>query len=127
MLGKTFGVTPASIVVSSSCGMVPLRHGAISENRMGLQERLQHEVRKVDSSGRLSLGRDRVGEQYDINESEDGTIVLTPVAVIPKRELWLHNNPEAKALVLRGLADSAAGRTRDGGDFTQYLSEPDEE
>lgn len=94
---------------------------------MAPRERLQHEVRKVDTSGRLSLGRDKAGEQYDVDEAEDGKIVLTPVAVIPKRELWLHNNPEAKAMVLRGLADSAAGRTRDGGDFTQYLSEPDED
>jgi len=93
---------------------------------MALQDRLNHEVRKVDASGRLSLGRDKAGEQYDIDEADDGKITLTPVAVIPKRELWLHRNPEAKATVLRGLADSAAGRTRDGGDFTQYLSEEDE-
>ena len=101
-------------------------HQRLSQNQAA-KERLQHEVRKVDTAGRLSLGRDKVGEQYDIDEAEDGTIVLTPVAVIPKRELWLHNNPEAKAAVLRGLADSAAGRTHDGGDFTKYLDEPDDE
>jgi hypothetical protein len=94
---------------------------------MSAQERLQHEVRKVDTSGRLSLGRNKVGEQYDIDEAVDGKITLTPVAVIPKSELWLHKNPEAKQAVIQGLADSAAGRTRDGGDFTKYLDEPDEE
>ncbi len=94
---------------------------------MALHEPLQHEVRKVDTSGRLSLGRDKVGEQYDVVEGEDGVIVLTPVVVIPRRELWLHQNAEAKAAVLQGLADSAAGRTRPGGDFSQYLDEPDED
>jgi hypothetical protein len=98
----------------------------LTEKNMALQVRLQHEVRKVDTSGRLSLGRDKIGEQYDIDEAADGKITLTPVAVIPKRELWLHSNPEAKQAVLRGLAESAAGRTRDGGDFTKYLDEPDE-
>ena len=91
------------------------------------ESQLFHEVRKVDSSGRLSLGREKAGEQYEANEAPDGTIVLTPVAVIPKRELWLHKNAEAKASLMQGLADSAAGRTRDGGDFTQYLAEPDED
>ncbi len=94
---------------------------------MALPQRFQHEVRKVDTSGRLSLGRDKAGEQYDLEESPDGTITLTPVVVIPKRELWLHQNAEAKQSVLQGLADSAAGRTTDGGDFSQYLVEPDEE
>ena len=93
---------------------------------MALEERLQHEVRKVDGSGRLSLGREKAGKQYDVTEAPDGTVTLLPVTIIPTRELWLHQNPEAKEAVLRGLADLAAGRTSDGGDFTQYLNEPDE-
>jgi len=96
-------------------------------NRMAIRDRLDHEVRKVDTSGRLSLGREKAGEQYDVTEDADGVVVLVPVAVIPKRELWLHNNPEAKQSLLRGLADSAAGRTSDGGDFSKYLADPDED
>ena len=102
------------------CAIVPQKVS------MAIQERLQHEVRKVDTSGRLSLGREKVGIQYDVTEADDGTITLVPVTVIPTRELWLHKNPEAKAALVRGLEDSAAGRTRDGGDFTRYLDEPDE-
>lgn len=94
---------------------------------MAIQESHRQDVRRVDSSGRLSLGRDKAGEQYDVVEDSDGRITLTPVVVIPKRELWLHRNPEAKDAVLRGLADSAAGRTSDGGDFARYLNEPDED
>ena len=49
---------------------------------------LQNEIRKLDGTGRLSLGKERAGEQYQVNESPDGAITLTPVAVIPKREPW---------------------------------------
>lgn len=94
---------------------------------MTTRDRIQHDVRKVDTSGRLSLGREKVGGHYEIVEAEDGTITLTPVAVIPQREVWLHRNPAARASVAQGLADSAAGRTLDGGDFSRYLDEPDEE
>ncbi len=108
--------------------MEPCHQGIVPYSKaIALLERLQHEVRKVDTSGRLSLGRDKVGEQYDVTENADGGIVLVPVAVIPKRELWLLQNPEAMQAILQGLADLAAGRTHDGGDFTQYLDEPDEE
>jgi hypothetical protein len=94
---------------------------------MAAPEHLQHDTRKVDTSGRISLGREKVGAQYSLTESSDGTITLVPVVVIPRRELWLHQNPEAKKALIRGLADSAGGRTRDGGDFTKYLDEPDED
>lgn len=94
---------------------------------MATKQRSRQDVRQVDSSGRLSLGRKKVGEHYDFHEDSEGKITLTPVVVIPRRELWLHQNPEAKRSLLSGLADSAEGRTSDGGDFTKYLSEPDED
>ncbi len=88
---------------------------------------LLNEVRKVDTSGRISLGRERAGEQYEAKEGRDGVIVLTPVAVIPKRELWIHNNPEAKASVLRGLEQSARGEGTSLGSFAQYAESEDDE
>jgi hypothetical protein len=93
------------------------------ETQVALRERLQHEVRKVDDAGRLSLGRGKAGEQYDITEAEDGTVVLTPVAVIPKRELWLYKNSEAMALVQKGLAESARGEAKNIGSFAQYADD----
>ena len=92
-----------------------------------LQDRLHHEIRKVDSSGRLSLGRQKVGEQYDVEEAFDGKTTVTPVVVIPKRDVRYHNNPEAREAVLQGLSDSVAGRSFDGGHFIKCLDEPDEE
>jgi hypothetical protein len=88
---------------------------------------LRNEIRKLDNSGRLTLGKERAGEQYEVNEAQDGTIVLTPVAVIPKRELWLWQNPEALASVKRGLEQSARGEGRSLGSFAQYVDEQDEE
>ena len=88
---------------------------------------LRKEIRKLDNSGRLTLGKERAGEQYEVSEAKDGTIILTPVAVIPKRELWLWDNPEALASVKRGLEQSARGEGRSLGSFAQYLAEPDDE
>lgn len=87
---------------------------------------LRNEIRKLDSSGRLTLGKEKAGEQYEVTEASDGTIVLTPVAVIPKRELWLWQNPEALASVKRGLEQSARGGGRSLGSFAQYVDEPDD-
>ena len=47
--------------------------------------------------------------------------------IIPTSELWLHSNPQAISTVVAGLADCAAGRVVDGGDFTQYLDDSDED
>ena len=84
---------------------------------------LQNETRKLDNSGRLSLGKERAGEQYVVNEASDGTILLTPVAAIPKRELWLWNSAEALASVKRGLEQSANGEGRSLGSFAQYADD----
>lgn len=89
--------------------------------------RMEHEVRKVDPSGRLSLGRERAGEQYDIVEGKDGVMILTPVVVVPRRELWLHRNPEAMRMVERGLAQSADGETSSLGSFAGFLDDEDED
>lgn len=88
---------------------------------------LRSEIRKLDNSGRLTLGKEKAGEQYEVNEASDGTIVLTPVAVIPKRELWLWQNPDALASVKRGLEQSARGEGRSLGSFAQYVDGSDDE
>ncbi len=91
---------------------------------MALNDRLNSEVRKVDDAGRISLGRAKAGEQYDISEAADGTITLVPVAIIPKREVWLYRNPQAMAMVQQGLAESARGETTSLGSFAQYAEDP---
>lgn len=92
-----------------------------------MASRLQHDVRRVDGSGRLSLGKDKAGEQYDVTEQADGTLILIPVAVIPKRELWLHQNPQALADVVEGLKDSKEGRLKVAEDFSKYLADDEDD
>jgi hypothetical protein len=87
---------------------------------------LRNEIRKLDTAGRLTLGKERAGEQYEADEASDETIVLGPVAVIPKRELWLWKNAEALASLKRGLEQSARGEGRSLGSFALYADDPDE-
>jgi hypothetical protein len=68
-------------------------------------------TKTADSKGRVSLGS-RFANQTVIVEEVDSTEVRVTLAeVVPKREVWLHKNPKAKAAVLRGLAQAGAGKT----------------
>lgn len=62
-------------------------------------------------------------DTFKVCVSSSGEILLIPIAEIPLRELWLHQNPEAKASVLRGLDQLARGEISDMEDFSQYLDE----
>jgi hypothetical protein len=67
-------------------------------------------TKTADSKGRVSLGS-RFANQTVIVEDVDSTEVRVTLAqVVPQREIWLHKNPEAKASVLRGLAQAKAGK-----------------
>lgn len=70
-------------------------------------------TKTADGKGRVSLGS-RFANQTVIVEDVDATEVRVTLAqVIPQREVWLHQNPKAKASVLRGLAQAKAGKTAD--------------
>jgi hypothetical protein len=47
-----------------------------------------------------------------VSKAADGSILLTPLASIPKRELLVWENEELRASLFRGLADAAEGLTR---------------
>ena len=66
-------------------------------------------IKTADSKGRIGLGS-RFANQTVIVEDVDSTEVRVVLAqVVPQRELWLHKNARAKASVLRGLEQAAAG------------------
>jgi hypothetical protein len=68
-------------------------------------------TKTADSKGRISLGS-RFANQTVIVEDVDATEVrITLAEIIPRREIWLHKNPKAKASVLRGLEQAKAGKT----------------
>jgi len=67
-------------------------------------------TKTADAKGRISLGS-RFANQTVIVEDVDPTEVrITLAEVIPQREVWLHKNPKAKALVLQGLKEARAGK-----------------
>jgi hypothetical protein len=85
---------------------------------------VMHKLTTVDGSGRISLGRAKAGALYDAAFEPDGRVVLTPMVAIPARELWLHQNPAAMAMVDEGLAALAKGEKGVEIDLSQF---PDDE
>jgi hypothetical protein len=67
---------------------------------------------KPDSKKRVVLPKALVqeGVTFHIYSNSVGQIVLDPQVTIPASEVWLFNNPEALALVRKGLADAAQGK-----------------
>jgi hypothetical protein len=79
----------------------------------------------ADERGRIAVGRVGVrrDDRYAIAVSDDGAILLTPLASIPKRELLVWENKELRMSLASALANSAAGNVADLGDFTQYAND----
>jgi len=80
------------------------------------------EIIKPDAKRRVSLGgaMTEAGIAYNVYRNRLGQVVLDPVKTIPAYESWLFENKTASASVKRGLADSAAGRTKKRGSFAAY-------
>jgi hypothetical protein len=83
----------------------------------------QEEIKQIDALGRINLGKEHAHETYSMIREKDGTLILTPVAMIPKRELWLWKNKEALTAVREGLEQSARGEREYLGTFSQYSDE----
>ncbi len=66
----------------------------------------------VDDRARVPVGRAGAHkhDRYAVSRSQDGAILLTPVASIPKRELLVWENAELRASLFRGLAEVAEGK-----------------
>ncbi len=78
---------------------------------------------KADEKGRVILGRDFSGKNFRVSRSANGSILLTPVTVIPERDVWLYKNPQALALFHQGLAEAATGQVTVGEDFSRYADD----
>jgi hypothetical protein len=68
----------------------------------------------ADDRNRLPVGRLGVhpSDEFQASVEADGTIVLTPVATIPKREMLVWESPELRTSILTGVAEAAAGLAR---------------
>lgn len=87
--------------------------------------KLVTEIQKPDAKKRLSLGQavEEAGVAYNVYCNRLGQIVLDPVKAIPAYEAWVFEDKDALASVKRGLADSAAGRTKNLGSFAAHGNE----
>lgn len=68
----------------------------------------------ADERARVAVGKAGAhkNDRYAVSVNDEGAILLTPLASIPKRELLVWENDELRASLFRGLADAAEGKTR---------------
>jgi hypothetical protein len=64
------------------------------------------EIKVVGRSGQISLGKSYAGKTLRLERREDGTVVLTPVAMVPESQLWTLQEPH-RSRIERGLAWAA--------------------
>jgi hypothetical protein len=79
----------------------------------------------ADERGRLAFGKAGVrrDDRYAIAVNDDGEILLTPLATIPRRELIVWENKQLRAGLAQALEESAAGDVESLGDFSQYADD----
>jgi hypothetical protein len=73
-------------------------------------------VAEVTADDRARVAISKAGthqnDRYAVSVNDEGAILLTPLASIPKRELLVWEDDELKASLFRGLADAAEGKVR---------------
>lgn len=82
----------------------------------------------ADDRARIPAGKAGVrrDDRYAVAVNDDGSILLTPLVSVAKRELLVWEDELVRASLARGLAESAAGDIVDLGDFSEFLDEGDE-
>lgn len=80
------------------------------------------EIKVVGKSGQISLGKRYAGKTLRVERREDGTVVLTAVAMVPESQLWTLEEPH-RSRIERGLAWAAATEPRET-DIESLLKPP---
>lgn len=70
----------------------------------GVDERVV--IKVVGKSGQISLGKSYAGKTLRLERRQDGTVVLTAVAMVPESQLWTLQEPH-RSRIARGLAWAA--------------------
>ena len=68
-------------------------------------------LKTVGSSGQISIGKAYAGKTLRVTVQSDGTMLLTPVVVVPEHQLWTVQEPHRTAIA-RGMAHAAAQRSQ---------------
>ena len=61
------------------------------------------EIKVVGKSGQISLGKSYAGKPLRVERRQDGSILLTAVALVPESQLWTVEEPD-RSRIGRGLA-----------------------
>jgi len=64
------------------------------------------EIKVVGKSGQISLGKSYAGKTLRLQLREDGSILITAVALVPESQLWTLAEPD-RSRISRGLAWAA--------------------
>src|SRR5437588_11267215 len=76
----------------------------MNERGTAIQEAV--EIKVVGKSGQISLGKSYAGKILRLERRQDGTVVLTAVAMVPESQLWTLQEPD-RSRIERGLAWAA--------------------
>jgi hypothetical protein len=61
------------------------------------------EIKVVGKSGQISLGKKYAGKTLRLLRRDDGSILITSVAMVPESQLWTLEEPH-RSRIARGLA-----------------------
>ena len=64
------------------------------------------EIKVVGKSGQISLGKKYAGKTLHLLRRDDGSILITSVAMVPESQLWTLQEPH-RSRIARGLAWAA--------------------
>jgi hypothetical protein len=86
------------------------------------------ERRRVSLAKALDFLKDSLGElgvvDFAVSVNEIGQVLLSPEVKVPMHELWLYKNPEALALVAKGLAQvGQRDKLKDLGSFEKFADD----
>ncbi len=60
-------------------------------------------IKTADSKGRITLGQRFANKPVIIEDISDTEVKVSIARVIPEREMWLYQNPEAREMVFSAL------------------------
>ncbi|SRR5712692_11716465 len=84
--------------------MMAWQHDGMKETAAEIDDRV--EIKVVGKSGQISLGKSYAGKMLRLERRQDGTVVLTAVAMVPESQLWTLREPH-RSRIERGLAWAA--------------------
>jgi hypothetical protein len=70
------------------------------------------EIKVVGKSGQISLGKRFAGKTLRLERRQDGTVLLTAVAMVPENQLWTLEEPH-RSRIERGLAWAAVNKPQE--------------